>query len=119
MVIAGWAVWTLLAGYTGSLWISKFTNPNGGVRLLAGRCAFLLTLLLVFGLVAPGSKLNLIWEAILVYVGSMMINGKLIDIRLKSAATRADAESKKTGESAEAILARELEHLGYGPEAAR
>ena len=117
MDLAGRIVWACLCLYTTVLWISKIRNPNGGIRLLAGRCAFCFTLLLAITLNEPGpNKLNLIWEAASIYVISMTINGKLIDFRIRNAPARAELEAKKSGEPAEAILARELEYLGYGPE---
>jgi hypothetical protein len=112
----GWTIWGALGVYTVTLWLTAFRDKNGGVRLLAATCASTFTLVLAISSLPDFPKLHLLWVAVVVYVSSMTIAGKLIDIRLKTAPARADRESARTGEAKEAILKRELDNLGYGEE---
>jgi hypothetical protein len=82
---------------------------------LASTCASTFTIALVISAVPNFPRLHLLWIALVLYLGSMTIAGKLIDIRLKTAPARAEKQSSQTGEPKEDILRRELENLGYGP----
>jgi hypothetical protein len=112
----GWIVWAALAVYTATLWLAAFRDSNGGVRFLAATCASTFTVALAISALPDFPKLHLLWAAVVIYFGSMTIAGKVIDIRLKTAPSRAEKESAKTGEPKEEILKRELETLGYGEE---
>jgi hypothetical protein len=112
----GWVVWGGLAAYTGVLWHSAVRNANGGIRFLSATCALFFTTALAFVLATGVPKLHLAWAAVVIYALAMVIGGRVIESRVRSAPGRAEAESKRTGENASEILERELERLGYGPD---
>ncbi len=116
MVFVGWAVWTVLAGYTAVLWTTKVRHANGGVRFLAGRAAILFTVVLFISLDPRFQKVHLIWLAIILYMLSMTWNGMVLDARVKRIPKRAAAESKRTGEAEADIIQRELKRWGYEPQ---
>jgi hypothetical protein len=116
MNILGWVVWGAVALYTAVLWGSAIRNGNGGVRFLSSICALFFTAALLFVWILGIPKFHLLWAAIVVYVVAMTAGSQVIESRVKSAPTRAEEESKRTGEPAADILRRELDRLGYGPE---
>lgn len=106
--ILGWVVWGVVALFTLAHWESKFKNRDGGVRILAGRCAFLFTVALVVTVVTPISKLHLIWACPVLYMGSMMLTGMLMQGNMQRAMSRMEAESRRTGEPLADVMRREV-----------
>ncbi|MDQ2986188.1 MAG: hypothetical protein M3R13_05635 [Armatimonadota bacterium] len=107
-IILGWVVWGFVALFTLRQWEFKFKSRDGGVRILAGRCALLFTVALLVTALTPISKLHLLWACPALYKGSMMLTLMLMQGNLERAWGRMEAESRRTGEPLADILHREV-----------
>ncbi len=77
MDIVGWILWGVLAVFVLGQWAAKIRHPDGTIRILAGRSALGLTALLA-ATAGPGiSRLHILWAAPALYVGSLIVTGKL------------------------------------------
>ncbi len=86
--ILGWIVWACVVVLSISQWATKFRHGDGGVRLLAGRCAFLFTAALVVTAVTPVPKLHLLWVTPVLFFGSMVVTGALMSANMKRGMSR-------------------------------
>jgi hypothetical protein len=76
--VLGWMVWAFVALLAVSQWATKLTNGDGGVRILAGRCACLFAAALIVTAVTPVPKLHLLWVTPVLFFGSMILTGTLM-----------------------------------------
>ncbi len=73
-VWSAWALWVFVALFTLVQWSITFSHSDRGVRILAGRAAFLLSAALGVTAFTTFPKWHLLWMAPLAYFGSTMVS---------------------------------------------
>ena len=101
-------MWAFFAFLALGQWKWKFTHPDGGVRIISGRIAFVLTTSLIFTTMMDVHKLHLLWACPLLIIGAQVITAAIWEDKANRLISHLRAKSERTGQSMADMLHEEL-----------
>lgn len=112
--ILSWLVWGFALIFTIAQWQLKFGHADGGVRLIAGRNAMVLSVALLICLFPGVSKFHLIWAVPIFYFGTVWITGTLMGRRIDQGLARIQHGHESTGRPLVDIIKEETDLIRHG-----